>query len=66
MMHQTIFSKLMLILSSIRGVFGLSVVLLLATDGSAIAADNLAGLTGGLPALTSTENGDGSTSYSLS
>ena len=33
---------------------------------AAIAADNLAGLTGGLPALTSTEYGDGSTSYSLS
>ena len=66
MMHQTIFSKLMLILTSIRGVFALSVVLLLATDSSAIAADNLAGLTGGLPALTSTEYGDGSTSYSLS
>ena len=66
MMHQTIFSKLMLILSSIRGVFALSIVLLLATDASAIAADNLAGLTGGLPALTSTEYGDGSTSYSLS
>ena len=66
MMHQTIFSKLMLNLSSIRGVFALSVVLLLATDASAIAADNLAGLTGGLPALTSTEYGDGSTSYSLS
>ena len=65
-MHQIIFSKLMLILSSIRGVFALSVVLLLATDASAIAADNLAGLTGGLPALTSTEYGDGSTSYSLS
>ena len=62
MMHQTILSKLMQILSSIHGVFALSLVLLLATDASAIAADNLAGLTGGLPALTSTEYGDGSTS----
>ena len=53
------------IMSSTRGVFALSVALLLATDASAIAADNLAGLTGGLPALTSTEYGDGSTSYSL-
>ena len=66
MMHQTIFSKLMLILSGIRWVFAISVVLFLVTDASAIAADNLAGLTGGLPALTSTEYGDGSTSYSLS
>ena len=41
-MHQTIFSKLMLILSGILGVFALSMVLLLATDTSAIAADNLA------------------------
>ena len=31
-----------------------------------MAEDNLAGLTGGLPALTSTEYGDGTTSYSLS
>jgi flagellar biosynthetic protein FliP len=32
----------------------------------AIAQDALTGLTGGLPALTSTEFGDGTTSYSLS
>ena len=66
MTNQMVLSKVMLILSSIRGVFALSVVILLATDASAIAADNLAGLTGGLPALTSTEYGDGTTSYSLS
>ena len=34
--------------------------------GPAMAQDVLAGLTGGLPALTSTEFGDGTTSYSLS
>lgn len=34
--------------------------------GPAFAEDALAGLTGGLPALTSTEYGDGTTSYSLS
>jgi len=32
----------------------------------AVAQDSLAGLTSGLPALTSTEFGDGTTSYSLS
>ena len=34
--------------------------------GPAMAQDALAGLSGGLPALTSTEFGDGTTSYSLS
>ncbi len=34
--------------------------------GQATAADNLAGLAGGMPALTSIANADGSTSYSLS
>ncbi len=34
--------------------------------GTVLAADNLAGLAGGMPALTSIANGDGSTSYSLS
>ena len=36
------------------------------TTGSAFNADNLAGLVGGMPALTSINNQDGSTSYSLS
>ena len=66
MMHHTIFSKLMPTLFSFLGVVTSSVMILIVTDAPAIAADNLAGLTGGLPALTSTEYGDGSTSYSLS
>ncbi|MGB2302553.1 MAG: flagellar type III secretion system pore protein FliP [Candidatus Puniceispirillaceae bacterium] len=36
------------------------------SSGPVMAEDALAGLTGGLPALTSTEYGDGTTSYSLS
>ena len=43
--HQTIFSKLMLILSSIRGVFALSVVLLLATNafiGNSVVSHHIA------------------------
>ena len=35
-------------------------------ESAAFAEDRLAGLTGGLPALTTTEYGDGTTSYSLS
>ena len=35
-------------------------------ESTAFAEDRLAGLTGGLPALTTTEYGDGTTSYSLS
>ncbi|MGB1546746.1 MAG: hypothetical protein ACPHDJ_09325, partial [Candidatus Puniceispirillaceae bacterium] len=38
----------------------------IATVEVAFAADNLAGLVGGMPALTSINNQDGSTSYSLS
>ena len=39
---------------------------LLMLSGPALAEDNLAGLVGGMPALTSINNQDGSTSYSLS
>ena len=39
---------------------------IIAMGGAAYAADNLAGLVGGMPALTSIDNQDGSTSYSLS
>lgn len=42
------------------------VLISMLTGGQAIAEDNLAGLTGGLPALTTTEYGNGTTSYSLS
>ena len=51
---------------SFMGIAATGTFMFLATSGIATAADNLAGLTGGLPALTSTEFGDGSTSYSLS
>ena len=66
MLHRNTLSILMLKLISMAGIALLSLLVLLMTGGSLMAADNLAGLTGGLPALTSTEYGDGSTSYSLS
>ncbi len=46
--------------------FSLIIVGLLMVSGAALAEDNLAGLVGGMPALTSINNQDGSTSYSLS
>ena len=66
MIYQSIFSKLFLYSLRLLGVAALSTTFLLAIQTPVIAADNLAGLTGGLPALTSTEYGNGSTSYSLS
>ena len=66
MPHQNMYSKLMLNLLNIAGILAISVIGLLIVGPPVLAADNLAGLTGGLPALTSTEYGDGSTSYSLS
>jgi flagellar biosynthetic protein FliP len=66
MFQQNVFSNLMLYLSSITGIAALSLMGLLIAGAPVMAADNLAGLTGGLPALTSKEYGDGSTSYSLS
>ena len=66
MLHRNTISNLILNLISMAGIAVLSLMVLLMTGGALMAADNLAGLTGGLPALTSTEYGDGSTSYSLS
>ncbi|MBL54585.1 MAG: flagellar biosynthetic protein FliP [SAR116 cluster bacterium] len=66
MVQQTHLSKLMMNLVVLLGLSGLCLAGLAGAPAPALAADNLAGLTGGLPALTSTEYGDGSTSYSLS
>ena len=46
--------------------FMLVIAGLLMVSVPALAEDNLAGLVGGMPALTSINNQDGSTSYSLS
>ena len=66
MLYRNMYSKLMLNLLNTAVILALSVMGLLIVGTPVLAADNLAGLTGGLPALTSTEYGDGSTSYSLS
>ena len=66
MVQQIHLSKLMTNLVVLLGLSGLSLAGLAGLSAPVMAADNLAGLTGGLPALTSTEYGDGSTSYSLS
>ena len=66
MVQQMHLSKLMMNLVVLLGLSGLSLAGLAGLSAPVMAADNLAGLTGGLPALTSTEYGDGSTSYSLS
>ena len=66
MVQQTHLSKLMMNLVVLLGLSGLCLAGFAGASAPALAADNLAGLTGGLPALTSTEYGDGSTSYSLS
>ena len=66
MLHWNMASNLMLNLISVSAIAALSLMGLIMTGAPLMAADNLAGLTGGLPALTSTEYGDGSTSYSLS
>jgi len=66
MLQRNTITNLILNLISMAGIALLSLLVLLMTGGALMAADNLAGLTGGLPALTSTEYGDGSTSYSLS
>ena len=60
------FSNVVFNLISIAGVAALGVMGFVIIGAPVLAADNLAGLTGGLPALTSKEYGDGSTSYSLS
>ena len=59
-------SKVMMNLIVLLGLCGLSLMLVVGTSVPVLAEDNLGGLTGGLPALTSTEYGNGSTSYSLS
>ena len=53
------------ILASFSG-FMLAIAGILMLGSPALAEDNLAGLVGGMPALTSINNQDGSTSYSLS
>ena len=66
MQYQHLTFRFLIIFISFLGIAATATLIFLATSGIATAADNLAGLTGGLPALTSTEFGDGSTSYSLS
>ena len=66
MQYQHLTFRFLINCISFLGIAATGTLIFLATSGIATAADNLAGLTGGLPALTSTEFGDGSTSYSLS
>ena len=59
MVQQTHLSKLIMNLVVLLGLSGLCLAGLAGASAPALAADNLAGLTGGLPALTSTDMGMG-------